>query len=189
MRGDAMSQKQTFCLTTTPFAYGWYALVTLWMVPVRRCNLVETLLKNSRPSSFIWMEKQPCPHITSYKNCETVVAFLSLSGFTSDHLLKWSIHTTKQQYPSTSVKLQISTPILFIIANATGILSSSVFVLSVKLPCFWHVIHFFTKSATSFYIEHQKIRAEINYKFITGRISSIMWSHWFYVWAFCNPLK
>ena len=29
--------------------------------------------------SFIWMEKQPCLHISSYKNCENVVAFLSLT--------------------------------------------------------------------------------------------------------------
>ena len=68
--GDAMSKKHTFtniwpvgkvaiqyfinkflivlfCLSTRPFACRWHALVTRWMVPVRRCNSGEILLTNS----------------------------------------------------------------------------------------------------------------------------------------------
>ena len=77
-----------FCLSTRPFACGWYALVTRWMVPVRRCSSAENLLTNFRHWSFISVEKQSCLHISSYKNCETAVAFLSWSGFASDYLLK-----------------------------------------------------------------------------------------------------
>ena len=120
-----------FCLSTRPFACGWYALITRWMIPVKRCNSAETLLTNSRTWSFIWMKKQPCLNIIWYKNCEIVVAFLigltgltSLTGFASNYSLKLSMHTIKQQYPLTLGKLQISTSIWFITAIGTGILCS-----------------------------------------------------------------
>ena len=67
--------------STRSFVFGCYGLVKHLMVPVRRGNSVETLLTNSRPWWFIWMGKQPCLNISSYKNCETVVAFLSLTLF------------------------------------------------------------------------------------------------------------
>ena len=75
-----------FCLSTKPFICWWYALVTSWMVPVRRCNLAETLLNIT--TTFIWIEKKPCLRISSYKSWETVVVFLSLGGFASDKMLK-----------------------------------------------------------------------------------------------------
>ena len=77
-----------FYLSTRLFTFGWHALVKCLMMPVRRCNLAETLLTNSRPWSLICMEKQPCLHVSSCKNCETVVAFLSLSRFASENLLQ-----------------------------------------------------------------------------------------------------
>ena len=48
-----------FLLSIRPLAFGWYALVTRWMTPVRRYNSAKTLLTNSRPWSSIWMKKQP----------------------------------------------------------------------------------------------------------------------------------
>ena len=71
-------------------------VIRLWVVCARHTldgasktmHSTETVLTNYWPWSFIWMVKQPCLHISSYKNCETVVAFLSLSCFALYHLLK-----------------------------------------------------------------------------------------------------
>ena len=122
-----------FCLSTRLFACGWCALVTRWMVPVlRRCNSAETLLTNSRPWSFIWMEKQP--YLFSHKNCDTCL--FNIKWFRFRPFAEGTMHRTNQQYPSTSGKLQISTTIWFITAVGAGVLYSSVFVFSATLPCF-----------------------------------------------------
>lgn len=53
-----------FCLSRRLFVCGRYALLTRWIVPIRRSNSTETLLTNSRPWSFVWMEKHLCLHIS-----------------------------------------------------------------------------------------------------------------------------
>ena len=64
-----------FCLSSRPFAFGWYALVTRWMMPVRRCSSAETLFINSRPWSLICMEKQSSCKLAHIKTVKLSLPF------------------------------------------------------------------------------------------------------------------